>query len=469
MKTTERLGLRDRAWLPVSILQTVGPAEMPSVDAVRQVFWQLAAMDPDNRWLRRVDPAPGELVRVLPAEREQFMREIVVELDDRSETLGDPRVDPRPFQADLAERQRHGLGDLLFRIAVGRHYCVFEQSHALGDALIARVLWTAALRCAATGGPPNELVQPPSVRNALPRAVFRTFVTRPGQARSVVAQAREDHRASAARAATPIPVTNADPGDTPPPTPVGAVQGSASASRLESRRWWATEGSTARLQNATGRSEPGFLAELRAWRDLEEPGASVTSVLFAATLAALRESSLPPREDGVTILFDARRYLPTTAELRGNFSVGLNLDLPDPVTAATVNATIQRVVAVGRPLVTMVASLAQELTGRPVPPVAGHQSRRPAVALTAAGGLDFTGLRWLAPPGDRWHGALVTTPGPAAMTFSYIEIDDVLHANVTFDGSRYSYDELADVVRRLCASPTGVLEKQRRAFAEPPR
>jgi hypothetical protein len=443
MGAKERLVLRDRAWLSHTWAFALGPADLPSVDAVRKVLMELVELDPDSVLLRRLDSDRGCWLRVPPDQREQYARDVIVDLDDDAARIGDPREDPSLFEAVLADRYRDGLGDLSFRISLGRQYAVYEQSHALGDAHREAQLWPYLLACATEGLKPERMAGR-DVSLPLPRAIFHTFVKHPTQLGALLGSGRRGAPAQ------PAP----DDAGTPPveSAPVPVVETHAEARFGE-------EGSEGRLRNVTARSSPGLTDRLREWRIENGVEASVSSVLLAATHAAMVCSDLPRKRDGFVVLFDARRYLPKKASrVHSNFSMGVLLAPADPTSPEQYDAEIRRTTTRGVPLGMMLRSVIRMWLGRvgqssrPAAPVAP-----PAVTFTYIK-PDMKGLRWTAPPEERWYGVIHGVGHANEVTFGCTEIEGVLNISVSFDANRFDPETVRAIARTLATDPTSVLD-----------
>ena len=85
---------------------------------------------------------------------------------------------------------------------------------------------------------------------------------------------------------------------------------------------------TTRVAAAWAGSTPGYLHELKAWRDVEAPGASLSSLMFYCIWRGLREYGVHVMDD-VNILVDLRRYLPKDAGTLGNLAGIATIALPD--------------------------------------------------------------------------------------------------------------------------------------------
>ncbi len=72
-------------------------------------------------------------------------------------------------------------------------------------------------------------------------------------------------------------------------------------------------------------SKPGFVGDVRAWRDARHPAASVTSVITLSIHRALRAAAIPVADE-VDVLIDLRRLLPQGVETLANLSTIATVD-----------------------------------------------------------------------------------------------------------------------------------------------
>mgnify|MGYP001167379108 CR=1 FL=1 len=56
-----RVSVRDRTWARFATVRAAGPLGPPAVESLREVFRELARLDPGHPWLCRVDAARGRL------------------------------------------------------------------------------------------------------------------------------------------------------------------------------------------------------------------------------------------------------------------------------------------------------------------------------------------------------------------------------------------------------------------------
>ncbi|MCK9925044.1 hypothetical protein MXD61_24790 [Frankia sp. AgPm24] len=440
-----RLPARDRLELGTVSMMGLGPVLMPSVDAVRRVVWNLAALDPGNRLLRRVDPVHGRLLTVAPSGRRQHLLDVIREFDDDPATIGDPTRDPERIGAWMADRHAEGLGDLPFRFWVGQRYSMLEMSHAVGDAGLFMATWTSLLRRAQDEELPTELIETP-VRYPLVRALWRTFGTGVGPTRDLLAQYRTSRRG---RRATVSPHGHRHRRDR-----AGDPRaGSATASRLVS---------------VCATSDTDLSDRVRQWRARNAPTASANGVLYAAAVVALERSALPRRAPGLTVLFDARRYLPDGAAIVGNFVGCVTLTPADSASPQSITTEVRRTISCGRPLASIGAALvtsvvpAQHRPGR-----ADHPHRAPRADLSAGAELTVTSLgdlpllahvKPLVTPERMWLQGMVTTSGPDGLTCSFTGLSGAVNVSISFDANRFDPAAVRGIARLLTDDPLALLD-----------
>ena len=464
---SQRLPPRDRRFRDYSIATGVGPLAMPSVAAVRGVLRELATLDPEHRLLCRLDTSRGLLMPVGAAGLERHLDRVVVELDDHPAGTGDPRADPGPFIARLAAICDEGLGDLPFRLEVGQRFAILALSHATGDGTIRQLLISVLLRCALDGSPAHELALA-ETRFPLLRALGRTFVADPARARALLSE----RAGSASTRVVPQPTADAHhlarPGSAARYDRAAPHNYSVRAALLPRVALaWARSARTAGVGGVAIRagelgcvvdhSAVDLMERLRTWRAEHAPAASARSVLFAALIDAFYESGLPQPEDGVYVAFNARRYLPAGAAVFGNFSAGIELTGQASRTPEAIAAEMHRMADRGRPLAAMSAIVLKSLA-RTAAPESTALIPQPKITFSALGNLDsWSALPWLAPPEQRWFGALVPPTDPDAVTFNMAELEGVQHIALSFDAARYDTGAMAKYLAMACADPLAFL------------
>lgn len=418
---------RDHAHAGQILTFAVGPAQMPSVEAVRGVLRDLAVLDPGNRFLRRFDVARGRLLRVRPPAREKFIARLIVALDDRAEVFGDPVQDSGPVMAMLADLSEKGLDDLPFRVSVGQHYCVLEFPHALGDKSTFNLLWGQLLRCAVEGRRPVDLIDR-TVRFSVPRALVATYGRRPAL---LVGLARRLRGPLGARAGA---LREQEPASGPAQLALGPTD------------------------YAAARSGPNYMAGLRDWRAVHAPTATANSVMIAASGAALVRSGLPGPTDSIGVAFDNRRYLPDGADVLGNFVADLDLTPSDPLSPTAIAAELKAAIEVGQALAMMTLSAVKNKLAPRRPGGEGPSATRVLPRFTVWGEMpDIDALPWLAAPEDRFYGTATSGPQPGGIYFVYVLLAGVLHVCASFDTSRFDRARVTQALRMLCEEPGALL------------
>ncbi|MCM3883436.1 hypothetical protein [Frankia sp. R82] len=451
----QRLPARDRLELGTVSMMGFGPVRMPSVAAVRRVVWNLAALDPGNRLLRRVDLVNGRLLTIPPSARERHLHEVIREFDDDPATIGDPTQDAGPIGAWMAARYAEGLGQLPFRFWVGRKYSMLEMSHAVGDATLFMTTWTSLLQHAQDEQLPSELIET-SVRYPLLRALWRTFGTGLGPSRDLVTQYRASRRA---REATPPPSPAFSPPTTSPaPAPAGGAIPAQGVSTARGE-------SASRLVSVCATSDAELTARVRQWRERHAPAASANGVLYAAAVVALECSRLPRRQPGLTVLFDARRYLTGGNAIVGNFVGCVGITPEDPTSPDSITTEVRRVIGCGRPLVSIGAALVAQAIPIPRRPGSSQPSNgtrpSPELTVTSLGMLPLLPhVKALVAPERTWLQGMVTTAGSDALTCSFTTVAGAINVSISFDAHRFDPGAVQELARTLADDPLALLDAQ---------
>jgi hypothetical protein len=394
-RTSRRVGARDRTWLRFHTVRAAGPLRVPSADAVRGAVGDLAARDPGHPLLSRLDG--DRLVPVTARELDDFLRAVVATLADDEPGADDPD--------ELARRMlTESLGDLPFRLVLGRRTAAIRTSHAVGDGAMVDAWFPALLATRDV----DELVRRDATRWPLVRAGLRQFAAHPARA------------VQAVRGLFPLAPPVGDPRPVEVGTPAVA---------------------TAVLPHQQVRA-------LRAWRDEHAPGVSVASLVMARSCRALDRHGV--RGDGVLVMMGCRRYLGDHARVTGNFVAGpyVRVDPRDPDRLA---AAVSDAAADGVPLALLVALTVRNLLGgtpTTAPPRA-HEPARPRLTLSYQGRLGLDLLPWEDPAFARY--TIGTTPsGPEGVTLAFvptpagIQVSAGLYPEVIdLDAVQRALDELA--------------------------
>ena len=157
---------------------------------------------------------------------------------------------------------------------------------------------------------------------------------------------------------------------------------------------------------------------------------------------------------------DARRYLPDTAVVTGNFSAAQYLEPVDPCDPRAVQEALAAAIAAGRPLTTLavrdMAALRSHGRAAVIPERAGVDPA-PRLTLTHLGRLDhYAVLPWACPPPQRLLISAPTTAGAEGVTVTYAEMAGVLHLNVTYQRSTFDEATMRGCADLVCADPVGL-------------
>ncbi|GAA2517463.1 lipopolysaccharide biosynthesis protein [Winogradskya humida] len=408
--STTSLTLRERAWLPLEYIRTVGPFTGVNAERLRNALIGLHAADPEHRAVSRLDRSGA---RWLHMDAPAFARYV----QDAVSDLGDG---PADFDAMSLELQAEPRAHHPVRILVGGGYVAMKVSHAYGDAGPVNVLLRELIRAA---GEERAADIPPSVRHrwALPVAWRKQFGTKPGRWKQGLSFAR------------------------PPEHLDGPVQ-----------PW------TASLTVVTARSAT-VLGEMRAWRDRYAPGVTTSAITFAAFTAALRDLGLDPDLRGGTFLADARRYVDKGVSIDSNFVMGPYLSPEDLTDPKSIHTTLKAELATGRILTMMVLREGKMLItgapGMPEPyPTQAPSAPRPALTFSNQGRHDMLGdLPWAVEPAGRVNQSVPTAGSPEGITLTTSEMNGVLHLEATFHTSTYDPAVVARALDLVCTDPAALI------------
>ena len=331
----------------------------------------------------------------------------------------------------------------LVRVVLAGEWFALVMRHAVGDGFISMRL-TSAIVSMAQGGPLPDWTELQPTARPLTTALVRTFARHPG---NVVAVLRE--RAAPAHRLTAT--GNGEPG----PGPM--------------TDWMpAPEVVSARTSTAGRR-------DLHAWRRDHAPDASMAAV----TLSLLRRGLLLAglELDPINLVaMNARRYLPRTAVVHGNFAGRFSLSgvsgsaagacadgaadgADDPV---ALSAAMDAAMATGRPLATIVASVigARLARGAAEPSVAAVRTHAPTQV-----GYSFFGrpmgierLDWAAGP-EEWRIVAGVEPAqPHEIGWCVFQVGGGLQLSASFHHSSYDRDVVRAALDRICADPVAIME-----------
>jgi hypothetical protein len=286
----------------------------------------------------------------------------------------------------MESAQTESLGDRPFRFSLGPNWATLHFSHALGDAGTVWPLFMGLLDPARLA----EVVVPASdPAFPLTTALWHTFGRRPSRARTAL---------HGERPTFPLQVSR-----TRPLRP-GVTQ-------VVSRR-----------------SDAGYRRSLARHRKEVAPEASVVGMLVARAVAAAAKHGLRSF-DGVSVVADGRRYLPTRKFASGNFTAGAYLAVGDPGDPTAVSRAIEAYTGSARPLLTLTMMALRARRGPLTEPVWDEPDEGPNCLVS----FSYVGrLPWFVepPPSAYVLGKPVGAHGLAIVTF---ELGPYVYASVSFD------------------------------------
>lgn len=412
-----RLSLRERAWLPLEFIRTVGPVSGVDAAGLVAALTGLHAADPTHRAVCRLDRDKGRWVPMGAAAFAAYAGEAVTAVDG-------PDVTAEMLSARLmAEPRAHHP----VRVLVGNGYVALKVAHAYGDADPVNRLLRELVKAAAEG---RAAVLPRvAVRRQLTRALINQFGRYPKRWRDGLRIDRE-----------------------PAVRPLGPE---------DSVPWQADIAceSTHSLE---------VMDKMRAWRDEHAPGVSTSAITYAAFIGALRHCGLGGRQEGAMFLADARRYLPKKiSTVDGNFCWGQYLapvDLTDP---RAIQSAQKAELRTGR-ILTMMALREIRLgmsavQGMPEPyPTSASRDRRQNLTLGNQGRHDLLAdLPWSAPAEDRVNHSIPTHIDAHDITLCTSEMAGVLHVDITYHRSSYDQATMARVAELICTEPVAMIMAMR--------
>jgi O-antigen/teichoic acid export membrane protein len=406
---TTSLTLRERAWLPLEYIRTVGPLTGVTAARLRAALIGLHAADPTHRAVSRLDRSGA---RWLHMDADAFAAYV----EDAVTDLGDGPVDPDAMTRRLQDEPR---GHHPVRILVGGGFVAMKIAHAYGDAGPVNALLRELIRAAAEDRAAQIALQRRHPM-ALPAAWWRQFRS-PSRWRDALAMSRTPH----------VEVT--DP-----------------------RPW------SAALTVRTARSAE-VLAKMRAWRDDHAPAVTTSAITFAAFAAALRELGLNPDLSGATFLADARRYLAKGVNIDSNFCFGPYLGPASLTDPAAIHAALKAELATGGMLTMMLLREAKlAVTGAPgMPPpypAEAPAEPRPRLTFSNQGRHDvLADLPWAVGAADRINQSVPTLSGPEGITLTTSEMGGVLHLEATFHASTYDPALIARALELACEDPAALM------------
>jgi len=413
MNTTS-LTLRERAWLPLEYIRTVGPLTGVTADRIRAALIGLHAADPTHRAVSRLDRPGARWVHLDQAGFAAYVREAVTDLGD-----GPADFDEMTRRL-LAEPRAHHPVRILVGGPSGATYVAMKVAHAYGDAGPVNTLLREIVRAAGEERA-AEIAPMQRHRTALPKAWWKTFGVSVGKIKATLAVPRAPHS---------------------PATP---------------QRPW-----TAALTVETARSAD-VLAKMRTWRDQHSPGVTTSAITFAAFTAALQQLGLEPDLRGGTFLADARRYLGEGVTIDSNFCFGPWLTPASLTDPAAIHRTLKAELASGRMLTMMLLRetkiMAMGAPSMPEPyPAQAAMEPHPQLTFSNQGRHDVLGdLPWAIEPAGRVNQSVPTLNGPEGITLTTSEMNGVLHLEATFHASTYDPALVARALELVCTDPAALI------------
>ena len=408
--STTSLTLRERAWLPLEYIRTVGPLTGVTAERLRGALIGLHAADPTHRAVSRLDRSGARWVHLDEKAFAAYVKEAVTDLGDA----------PADFDAMtrrlLAEPRAHHP----VRILVGGGFVAMKVAHAYGDAGPVNTLLRELIRAA---GEERAADIPPMLRHrtALPKAWWTTFGLSFGKIKASLAVPRAPHAA-----ATP-------------------------------QRPWA-----AALTVETARSAD-VLGKMRTWRDQHSPGVTTSAITFAAFTAALQQLGLEPDMRGGTFLADARRYVGKDISIDSNFCFGSWLSPESLTDPAAIHTTLKAELAGGRMLTMMLLRETKIMItgapGTPDPyPAEAPVEPHPQLTFSNQGRHDvLADLPWAIDPAARVNQSVPTLNASEGITLTTSEMGGVLHLEATFHASTYDPALVARALQLVCTDPAALI------------
>ncbi|MGY1856576.1 hypothetical protein [Modestobacter sp. SYSU DS0290] len=414
MSPPRRVELRDRLWRgiqTVTVLSGLDPAV--GADSIRAALRRLHAADPSSRVVSRLAGEPPRWVPVPDSELDAWLARLVV---DRPEAAAESD------ESLVQELLRRPADDLPLTVTVVGGRQAWWIDHVLADGSYGlRNVVGALVRAAAGDGVPDELLPTAeSVRRPLLNSAW-------GLAR--------EPKLATLRAALQRATGGSVPADG---GPAPRADGDSEVTLV--------------VQPGV----PGTVAALREWGQEHAPGVSTAVLVLTAARRALERHGVVSPETDTVVMYDCRRYLPRTAAVEGNFVGALRLTDPSCRDPHRTAAQMASDVALGLPLVSLLAATAGEALS-PVRAALGRGGGRPAslgpVVLSHLGALGH--LRRL-PWAEGTTSGVVAAAAPRSQTGITVcttEWGKALNASMSFGTGWARRADVAAAVADLVHEP----------------
>jgi O-antigen/teichoic acid export membrane protein len=407
--STTSLTLRERSWLPLEYIRTVGPLTGVTAERLRAALIGLHAADPTHRAVSRLDRSAARWIHLDDEAFAAYVLEAVTDLGD-----GAADFDEMTRRLQSEPRAHHPV-----RILVGGGYVAMKIAHAYGDAGPVNTLLRELIRAA---GEERAASIPPMLRHrtALPKAWWKTFGLSFSKIKASLKIDRPAH------------------------------------TETQQRPW------TAALTVETARSAD-VLAKMRVWRDEYSPGVTTSAITFAAFTAALQQLGLEPTMTGATFLADARRYLDEGVSIDSNFCWGPYLSPASLTDPAAIHTALKAELASGKMLTIMLLRETKlGITGAPgMPdpyPTEAPIEPHPQLTFSNQGRHDvLADLPWAIDAAGRVNHSVPTLNGPEGITLTTSEMGGVLHLEATFHASTFDPALVARALQLVCTDPATLI------------
>ena len=324
--THSRIGLLDIPWEGHWTAIAIAPVSVPTPAELTDLLMRFLAADPASPLAATIDAKSRRWVAVPVAERQDFLRRVIVSGDD-------PDLEK---MSEHIDRYRPDADSNSPRIVLGQHSICLYHSHMYGDASSFSQLVVQL-----------ALGHQEGLSGLEPRAglavALRTLIRQPGSSYREWGKLglRPVKRIIDRRTTSRVPMRSSTTAENAAwPTAVPAARAHVPA----------IQGKTAFADSILTNAQ---LRDLTRWRNQNCRGVSLTSVLIAATYRAMMIEGIPMNPAGYYSLFDIRRYVPANsrdaAKKFGNLakSVFLDADMTDPVSIGT---AMEQVIESGRAL-----------------------------------------------------------------------------------------------------------------------